>query len=233
MHSDWGSTTHFWDFLGYPLIYGRRTWFVLALHGLAGGTGFLILARALLRQPQARNGWRDWLIGRSSPTAFMLSAAFLGYGLVLTLPGLRIYRYYLIAAFPLVSVWVAHLALANPSNTPQSLRTDRTLLFNLCVTQLLLTANLLGYLHVNQGATLGDYGVAYRHQAVGAAAPSNNRGHMMPKAAPVLTASCSPLPTPAFTASLFRAWRRDGVSGSVEKVWMFGFRRWPSPRAGE
>lgn len=151
----------FGDFLSYPLLAGQPTYLVGLLHGLLVVLGVVILARAGRRFWQQQR-WRDLWVGGRSSTAFAVNAALWGFGVLLTVPGLAFYRHYLIVAFPLTFVWLTRLALGD--DPAGSRKLGRGLLATLCVTQALVTVCFLGYVHVNQAALRGDYGVPYGAQ---------------------------------------------------------------------
>jgi hypothetical protein len=150
-------------FLGYPLIGGHRTWLVLLVQVVSGATGLAICLRGVWRR-LVNGRLSDLVPGRATPTSFTLGAAFWGFGLMLSLPGVPIHRFYLIAAFPLTFVWLAWLALPEPGSDNRSLTLDRRLLLTLVCAELLLTMLFLFYIHVNGGARGEDYGVVYRLQ---------------------------------------------------------------------
>jgi hypothetical protein len=154
----------FSDFLRYPLLGGQPTCLVAILHGVILLLGGVILARAGHRLWQHRQRWRELWIGRHSPTAFTLSAAWWGFGILLTVPGLSFYRHYLLVAFPLLFVWLARLALGDAASRTEASKLGRALLVALCLTQALLTVQFLSYVHVRQGALRGDYGIPYGAQ---------------------------------------------------------------------
>ena len=150
----------FWDFWRYPLLGESPTYAVAALHFVISSVAALMLLRWAQHFWLARSHWSEHLIGRESPSAFIQSAAFLGFGLLLSIPGFTIHRHYLLIAFPLSYLWLARLGLVGTG----SLKVGRALLVSLCVAELLLAISFLGYIHVNGGARAGDYGVAYRMQ---------------------------------------------------------------------
>jgi hypothetical protein len=84
-----------------------------------------------------------------------------GFGILLTASAVLIHRYYLLVTFPLQYVWLAWLTLGSWARGSRGRRLSRMLLVALCVVQALLSAGFLYYIHVNHGAALGDYGVAY------------------------------------------------------------------------
>jgi hypothetical protein len=120
-------------------------------------SGLVIVAGAARPVWERRGQWMQLLSGRSSPTAFGLSAALLGFGALLTLSAVAIYRHYLLVAFVLPFLSIACLALVRP-------RAGRRALTVLCLGQAVLAAQTLVYLHVHHGAPRGDYGVSYSAQ---------------------------------------------------------------------
>jgi hypothetical protein len=68
-------------------------------------------------------------------------------------------RHYLWVAFPLTFVWLASLALRHGSRP-----LGRVLLLVLCLTQGLISAHLLSYIHGCGRPIRGDYGLPYRLQ---------------------------------------------------------------------
>src|SRR5262249_31944307 len=96
-------------------------------------------------------------------TAFTLNAAALGFGLLMTLSCLPVHRCYMIFVYPFEFLWLARLALCSRGASAQALRVGRALLATLCVTQCLLSASFLGFVHVHQSIQ-GDYGVTYGAQ---------------------------------------------------------------------
>lgn len=148
-------------FLGYPLLGGHRTWTALLAELLSAAAGLAICARGIWHR-LLDGRLHDLLPGTRSRTSFALGAAFWGFGLVLSLPGLPIHRFYLISAFPLTFIWLPWLALDRRDD--RALALSRRLLLALWVAQLVLTMLFLYYIHVNGGARGEDYGVVYRLQ---------------------------------------------------------------------
>lgn len=144
------------DFLSGPFFGGRPTYLVAFLHVAVLAVGVSIYARAGCRFWQTCRAGRGRGLGKQSPTALTQNAALWGYGMLLTISSMPIYRHYLVIAFPLEILWLARLALVNGG----SLKVGRALLGTLCVAQVLLSASLLRYIHVNQ-VVHGDYGTAY------------------------------------------------------------------------
>lgn len=170
----WGLTYPFredvMDFLAYPEIGGRATYFVAFLQVLVVTAGLVLLWRVIEDWREERYAgvslW-DRLIGRHSPTAFTLGAALWGFGLVMTLTCLPLHRHYMVTLFILEFVWMARVALgpttattAAEPNSDNRLRFGRVFLTTVCLLQLVMSATFLVYVHTHQG-TLGDYGPTY------------------------------------------------------------------------
>jgi hypothetical protein len=148
---------HFTTFLASPQIGGVSTYGVALCYAIILGSGLLIAVSAVPLLWPRRKGLAGLLIGRSSPTAFGLSAALFGFGGLLTLSAVAIYRHYLLVAFALPFLSIACLALLRP-------RAGRRALTGLCLAEALLAGLFLTYIHVHHGAPRGDYGVSYDAQ---------------------------------------------------------------------
>ncbi len=143
------------EFLTWPEVAGQPLYLVALLHAVVIGTGVVLLLRAL------RRGWRG---AGGGDTGFCVNWAFWGYGLLLTVMGLRFYRHYLIVAFPLTFVWLAQLALGGRDQGPAARAGGRRLLVVLCVAQALLSACFLHYLHERGTGPESEFGVPYSGQ---------------------------------------------------------------------
>jgi hypothetical protein len=156
---DYALDRNYLDFLGWPQIGGRSTNLVGALHALALAAGAWILLRA------ARRFWsrRHLAPGARTETGFTLNAAFWGYGLLLTLSCLPIHRHYMVIVYPFELLWLARLALGQPRSAASDRRTGRRLLAGLCLSQALIAAAFLCYIHTHPHID-GDYGTPYRVQ---------------------------------------------------------------------
>jgi hypothetical protein len=148
---------HLNDFLASPRIGGVATHgvAVCAVIIIAGGAAAVVFAAPHLWSRRGR--WRELLVGRTSASAFGISAALWAFGGLLTLSGVVIYRHYLLVAFVLPFLWLAGLALLSE-------RAGRWLLTAVCVAQGLLSVLFLAYIHEHHGAPRGDYGVSYDAQ---------------------------------------------------------------------
>lgn len=132
-----------------------------------------LAARAAYVLRQHGRTWSDLLIGRKSYTAFTVNAALRGFGILLTASGLPIHPHYMIVAFPLPFVWLARLALGRPERQAGALTFGRALLVVLCLSQFLVSACFLGYIHLNQGASHAEYGDIYAAQRAPIHPPRN------------------------------------------------------------
>ncbi|MFL5340075.1 MAG: hypothetical protein ACJ8F7_07980 [Gemmataceae bacterium] len=147
-----------------PIVGGHATFLVAALEAVLAGIVFALFVRGGYWLWRHRGRLRELLVGQEGPTAFALNAAFLACGVLFTLSCLPLRRHYLIVAFPLPFIWLARMALAKTNGPLMSPRIGRRLLIALCVTQFLVAASFLHYLHVHGGAPRGDYGVCYAAQ---------------------------------------------------------------------
>jgi hypothetical protein len=147
----------FWHFLSTPVIGGRGSWLVGVLHLVLYAAVLVIFwvgARAVWAR---RSEWKTLWIGRGSESAFTVSAALWGFGILLTLAMMGVARHYLIVAFPLNVLWLARLALARPA-------VGRRALLLVGAAQMAIALAFLSYVHRYGGAPDGDYGVAYSRQ---------------------------------------------------------------------
>jgi hypothetical protein len=155
---DYSLGDQYLDFLRYPLVGTNDFYPSLYLQGLAFTVGLYLMFRV------GRACWKmrfraelrpSTVLSGLSEETFALISAFIGYGLLLTLSGVDVQRYYLIITFPLEWLLLAVLArkyVARP----------RSLLLLLWCTQLMLSLTFLHYIHENHGAIRGDYGEGFR-----------------------------------------------------------------------
>ena len=159
----------FLDFVRQPVVAGRSTYFVGVLHVFIAVLGLMVVTRTCVALWRERGRWASLFVGRDSPTALIQNAAFWGFGILLTAACVPIYPHYLIVAFPLPFLWLARMALADSGaptdgGVPSRRRSGRVVLAALCLTEALLTAGFLSYIHQNRGAVHGDYGATYGAQ---------------------------------------------------------------------
>ena len=137
------------DFARYPVLFGHPTYLCAAAHGVVLASALWIL----IRRPRLRP--RTPL----TQTALATAAALIGFGVLMTLTGVNIRRYYMMVSFPFEFVWLASLALSDAAS-----RRARLALPALWCGELLIAACFVGYVHVHGGAPDGDYGEAYHVQ---------------------------------------------------------------------
>jgi hypothetical protein len=142
------------DFIRYPIVFGKATYLNAAAHLVALGATVFIFLRGAVALWKQRKNWKNLGIGRGSQTAFVQNSAFWGCGILLTLTGVVIRRYYMAVTFPLEFIFL--IRMAQPHT-----RSGRNALIALWISELMISAHFVGYIHVNQGATQGDYGPAY------------------------------------------------------------------------
>lgn len=175
------------EFFKFPLLKGSPTYLVGILHfilatltvyvyglpvyqavqkffgfgsnaNLTGQSHFPIdLRGAFVRLKSEVQTW----ISVENPTQFTILAALIAYGIILTLPGLKVYRFYLMITFPLLFVWFTRFTLKYHS------KNARKLLIAFVIAQLLMSFAFLSFIHENGGAMKGDYGKAYHLQGEG------------------------------------------------------------------
>jgi hypothetical protein len=142
------------DFIRYPVVAGHATYINGIAHFIALLCAGAILFRGMHGIWKQRKNLLSLMIGRDSNTAFVQNSALLGCGIVLTLTGVMIRRYYMTVTFPLEFIFLVRMANANS-------KWGTRLLGALWICELLISAHFVGYIHVNEGSTQGDYGNAY------------------------------------------------------------------------
>jgi hypothetical protein len=144
--------------LAWPSIGGSSLYLVTIMVGVISAVAVAIAIQAVVLGLWPRRHRLHWLLaGRGSDTGLAVSAAFWGFGLLLTATGELIYRHYLIVAYALPFVFLALAALVHP-------RHGRILLTVLVLSQAALSVLYLDYVHVRGRAVGGDYGVPYDRQ---------------------------------------------------------------------
>jgi hypothetical protein len=142
--------SQYWDFMRYPLIGGMGTYLVGIGHTLIIVSGILIFISAL----------KKWKLGQwiknPSDTGLTVNSVFLVAGVLLTLSA-KVFRHYLIMSFPLEWVWLSRMSL--------DIHWGKKYLMAIWIAQLFISAVFLVYIHLNHGAPLADYGIAYQFQS--------------------------------------------------------------------
>ena len=147
LHTTFGSE---WEaFLEFPTAGGTPLRLVLLTFVVIAVVALAIAVRAALALWPRRREALDAL--RRSPSLLLASAGFVAFGLLLTFSFTHVYRHYLLPAFVLPFLTLALFG-------------GRRLLAVLVAALCALSVQLLAYVHVNDGAPGGDYGVSYRAQ---------------------------------------------------------------------
>jgi hypothetical protein len=171
-------TESFWYFwlvtpIGRPILssFGSDTLSLLAWPRLAGVSLHLVglaedvslvaaviifakgLGAYLERRLGARAGARNEPVRRSD-TTLVVSAATVGFGVLLTASGVLMYRHYVTVAFILPFLLLALAGLTAG-------RLGRRLLTVIIIAQAVMSVGYLAYVHTHGGASGGDYGYAY------------------------------------------------------------------------
>ncbi len=145
---------HFWSFLGYPLIGRQPTYLVGTVHVLLVLCLLYVIGLVIQRLIKIRGHWFSTFAGSGSESSLIIASYLWGCGILITVAGIVIQRHYLLVAFPLLSIWLGRLLAGD--------RPRGTKMFGVIWSaQLLVSALLLYYIHVNGGAPNGDYGVSY------------------------------------------------------------------------
>lgn len=157
---DYSLGKYYLDFLRYPLLVNTDLYLPMYLHGISFSVGAFVifcLGSAAWKRRAGALHTALHALRSSSETAYTSGAAFVGYGLLLTLSGLVVWRFYLLVTFPIV--WLA-LAYATLRFVPQ----PRRLLGVLWLAQLGLSIAFLLFIHEHQGAPGAEYGRGLRWQ---------------------------------------------------------------------
>lgn len=146
----------FATFLSGPILSGHATYIVAALHAILIFLAMFILVRYFATASRTGN----WGFDRRQ-TGLLIGAIGIGYGLVLTITGLPVYRHYLIVAAPIACVAVARVALIGLARVHA-----RRLLSGLIMVQATVTSLFLVFIHNVEQPIRGDYGAPYRVQRI-------------------------------------------------------------------
>lgn len=142
------------DFVRYPILLGYPTYLVGLAHLLIALAAAFLSLRFVFYLFHNKKHWISLTIGRGSDTAFLQNSAFWACGLLLTLTGVVIRRYYMTVTFPLEFIFL--VGVAQPGT-----KLGRRILTLLWICEFFISAHFVGYIHVNQGSIYGDYGQAY------------------------------------------------------------------------
>lgn len=136
-------------FLAFP----RGTYLTGALHVLLIAAGVFALYCAARLAWDDRAHWRGWVSGGGKDVTLLLAAAGVGYWLLLTVTTIRLHRHYLLILFPLSYVLLAYVLLSH--------KRGARVLGGMIVAQLALSVLFLTFIHENDGALDGDYGITW------------------------------------------------------------------------
>jgi len=142
-------------FFAYPQVGGISTYGVAVsyLVLLVLGLCFLgALYRGFFTKKQLFSRFFD---RPQDPSSFFLRSVPLSLAILYEMSVSRIVRHYLLIVTPLMQVSVAAMVLHFQRNRA------RSVLFLMLFFQLILSASFLQFIHLNGGATEGDYGVSY------------------------------------------------------------------------
>jgi len=153
----------YFNFLSQPTVAGQPMYLVAGLHITVICVFTFILLRFIRQVSKEQTLSFGYLIGRLSNSTLAIGAAFLGYGILLTVWVAPVYLHYLIVLFNLPELWLAWMAWFGSYNCPQSRRVSRLLLTVMCICQALLTMSFLSFIHEKQ-IIQGGYGTTYRTQ---------------------------------------------------------------------
>lgn len=148
------------DFIRYPILFEHATYLVGLAHLLTAFLAVWIFSRWLKSHRVSGtvsgtlSGSDFEIIGYNSETAFVQNSALWGCGILLTLTGVVIRRYYMTITFPLEFIFWVRMARTDT-------KLGQKLLTALWICEFLISAHFVGYIHVNQGSIDGDYGKAY------------------------------------------------------------------------
>lgn len=149
------------DFVRYPIVAGHPTYLCGLAHLVALICGSVIIVRGAyvyLHHVITKKARLRWIFARKVPQAALAeNSALWGFGIFVTATKVNIRRYYMATAFPFEIFWLIKLAFAHPIHKDQA----RRYLAGLWVSQLIISVVFVGYIHVNNGSTQGDYGEAY------------------------------------------------------------------------
>ena len=148
----------FWLFIREPVILGMPTYLVAVAHLFLIATGIFVLKKIvgyvyhIWHRFNPKTFLKDFFTGMSI-TYFYLFAILVGLGIAMTLSGIMICQHYLICAFPFSYIFLAKV-----------LQKNKKLISVVIISQMLITASFLYFIHKNNGAEKGDYGKAYHAQ---------------------------------------------------------------------
>jgi hypothetical protein len=143
------------------VIQGHATYLNGLAHFIILAITAVLLVRILISiHNRLRKTPESTFIKKNSPTLLAQNASLWGFGILITSTGVMIRRYYMAVSFPFEWIWLVGILLS-PTSKPHGQRFSTFLLGILWFAQFFISANFVGYIHVNQGSLQGDYGKAF------------------------------------------------------------------------
>lgn len=144
------------DFIRYPIIQSQPSYLVGIAHFSAFFSSIWIFIRGIqwVKNKISSHSIVPFLVGSHSNTTFVQNSILLGCGILMTITGMCIRRHYMAVTFPLELICLVRMAQPHSA-------LGKKLLAVLWTSELIISAGFVGYIHVNHGSILGDYGTAY------------------------------------------------------------------------
>jgi 4-amino-4-deoxy-L-arabinose transferase-like glycosyltransferase len=144
--------------LAWPTLNGAHLhlmWLATAITAVAGVGVYVLAVKTVVRARRQGHSLRR-LLARTD-TARLIAIGSLGVGALLSADGTPVYRQYLTAVFALPCLMLAFGAL-------RAGRAGRWLLTGLVLSQAVMSAGYLTYVHARGGSPASDYGYTYAQQ---------------------------------------------------------------------
>jgi hypothetical protein len=155
----------FAEFLRWPKIAGVSTWLMGAMQLALVVLALFVAWRALRRLYQTGSPPLSALLLGDRPETLLVTAAFWGYGGLLTLltgVGFGSYRHYMIVVTPIVALWTALAVTFGDHKAPR--RRAPAILAALVILQAGMSLGLLAYID-HKGVIAGEFGAGWKAQA--------------------------------------------------------------------
>jgi len=148
--------------LGYGLDYslGKHADEFSRLPWVAAAYALIGLAAAAIVYFVISRRWKEKSISLQDESMLALVSTGVGCGMLMTLTGIDVHRYYLTVVYPFEYYWLARVACAD------GIRGQR-LLALIAACQLVISVSFLNFIHLNHGAPGADYGIGYQWQQPG------------------------------------------------------------------